>query len=89
MGTAAAPEELHRSSRSRSASSHGNASQESLLLDRNSGIIPRVIDRIFKVMEQNRVKHQMTKKYSLKVSFIELYNEQIIDLLNPNGSSNR
>lgn len=51
------------------------------------GIIPRVIRAIFQEVELIKVR----KECLLKVSFLEIYNEEIIDLLDPKtiGPSSR
>ena len=41
------------------------------------GIVPRVIDDIFNEIE----KRKANVEFTIKASFIEIYNEQIIDLL--------
>lgn len=46
--------------------------------DPQMGIIPRAVARIFSAMRQNK---QSGTQYSAKVSFIEIYNEDLIDLL--------
>lgn len=43
------------------------------------GIIPRVMNRIFEMIEQS----SETLEFSIKVSMLEIYNERIQDLLNP------
>ncbi|ORX58671.1 kinesin-domain-containing protein [Hesseltinella vesiculosa] len=43
----------------------------------DGGIIPRVIDKLFAALDQQG------KEYSVKVSLLELYNEELRDLLNP------
>ncbi|EGC37470.1 hypothetical protein DICPUDRAFT_149960 [Dictyostelium purpureum] len=43
------------------------------------GVIPRVIDLVFDKLESKKDTHQIV----LKVSFLELYNEEIRDMLNP------
>lgn len=50
------------------------------------GIVPRFADNLFKWIkcQQNQQQHGNTQ-YSVKVSFLELYNEDIIDLLNANN----
>jgi hypothetical protein len=48
-----------------------NSSQE------DNGIVPRFTENLFKVIGEDQ-----DKKYQVKVSFLELYNEDIIDLLN-------
>ena len=47
------------------------------------GIVPRAIDQIFIHLEQLQLMHGDTYKYEIYVSFLELYNEELIDLLNP------
>src|SRR5439155_25414445 len=44
----------------------------------SKGIIPRAMDTLFKSINSS---HYKTRKFSLKVSFVELYNEDLIDLL--------
>lgn len=55
---------------------------ESLVAGRSAdpqmGIIPRAVARIFSSMRQNKASGT---QYSAKVSFIEIYNEDLIDLL--------
>ncbi|KAI8098726.1 kinesin-like protein KIF11-like protein [Halteromyces radiatus] len=43
----------------------------------DAGIIPRVIDNLFETLESKGTE------YSVKVSLLELYNEELRDLLNP------
>jgi hypothetical protein len=50
------------------------------ILKEDLGIIPRVIDMIFEEIEARRGKSE----FLLKVSFLEIYNEEIHDLLDPN-----
>jgi kinesin family protein 12 len=47
-----------------------------------SGIIPKSIKVLFNLIQAN--KHQ----YTIKASFLEIYNERINDLLNPKNSEN-
>ncbi|KAL0333324.1 UNVERIFIED_CONTAM: Kinesin-like protein KIN-5A [Sesamum angustifolium] len=44
-------------------------------LHENAGVIPRAVQQIFDVLESERAD------YSMKVTFLELYNEEITDLL--------
>lgn len=44
----------------------------------SQGIIQLVINDIFKTVEENR--HLV--RFNVKVSFIEIYNEEVFDLLN-------
>ncbi|KAK4432409.1 Kinesin-like protein KIN-5A [Sesamum alatum] len=48
----------------------------------NSGVIPRAVQKIFDVLESERAD------YSMKVTFLELYNEEITDLLAVDKGSN-
>lgn len=50
-------------------------SQDKILLGEHSGIIPRVLVDLFKQLSQE------TNEYTVKVSFLELYNEKLKDLL--------
>ena len=47
-----------------------------------SGMIPRAVNQIFKNLE-----HNIDIEYSVRVSHMELYNEELIDLLAVEGSS--
>ena len=53
--------------------------------EESKGIIPRVLEYIFE-----QIKNNFYEKYNfnIKCSFIEIYNEQLIDLLNPNEKKN-
>ena len=57
--------------------SNFNSSQKEINNEEGNGIIPRVINYIF-----NQIKNYSEEKFQIKCSFIEIYNEQIIDLLN-------
>ncbi|XP_027192463.1 kinesin-like protein KIN-12C isoform X2 [Cicer arietinum] len=57
-------------------------------LDEDSGITPRVFDYLFtriKVEEESRKDCKL--KYTCKCSFLEIYNEQITDLLEPSATN--
>ncbi|BAT77004.1 hypothetical protein VIGAN_01508300 [Vigna angularis var. angularis] len=57
-------------------------------LNDDSGITPRVFDYLFmriKAEEESRKCHKL--KYSCKCSFLEIYNEQITDLLMPSSTN--
>lgn len=49
----------------------------------NQGIVPRFTENLYQWIETNGGK----PKYKVKVSFLELYHEDIIDLLNTNNAS--
>ncbi|XP_051877994.1 kinesin family member 4 [Pristis pectinata] len=44
--------------------------------DPSVGVIPRVINMLFKIIERN-----LENDFALKVSYLEIYNEEILDLL--------
>jgi kinesin family member 4 len=56
----------------------GSCSNLNLDSDDNSGIIPRVLNDIFKKINDNSNKNI---KYNVKVSYIEVYNDDVKDLL--------
>ncbi|XBH91305.1 hypothetical protein VPH35_082730 [Triticum aestivum] len=49
-------------------------------LPSDAGVIPRAVKRIFDILEEQ------SAEYSMKVSFLELYNEELTDLLAPEES---
>ncbi|KAG0662364.1 Kinesin- motor protein [Maudiozyma exigua] len=51
-------------------------SQDKILLGEHAGIIPRVLVDLFQ-----RLPNETNNDYSVKVSFLELYNEKLTDLL--------
>lgn len=52
-------------------------------LTAEAGVIPRAVRQIFDILEEQNAD------YSMKVTFLELYNEEITDLLSPEDSSTR
>jgi hypothetical protein len=44
---------------------------------KHAGIIPRVLNNLFNILERDKAE------YSVRVSFVELYNEELKDLLSP------
>ena len=52
-------------------------------LAENSGLIPRSVDRIFQ-----QLQGLSKDNYAVKVSFLEIYNEELTDLLHPNKVRN-
>lgn len=52
----------------------------------NRGLQPRILENIF-LMVLNESKSEAQKEFLIKSSFIEIYNESIIDLLNPSSHS--
>ncbi|CAR26163.1 hypothetical protein ZYGR_0E01460 [Zygosaccharomyces rouxii] len=55
-------------------------SQDKILLGEHAGIIPRVLVNLFKQLSKETTEH------SVKISFLELYNERLKDLLADNDS---
>jgi len=53
----------------------GDLTETMGMLSDNAGIIPRVLQSLFKKLDMDE------KEYSVRVSFIELYNEELRDLL--------
>ncbi len=51
--------------------------------DKNPGIIPLAIKEIFRLLDEDK----SITKYTLKASYLELYNEQVNDLLNANNKN--
>ncbi|CAG8453731.1 11874_t:CDS:2 [Diversispora eburnea] len=56
----------------------------SLILPEEKGIIPRAMSTLFKLINSPQYK---SRKFSVKVSFIEIYNEDLIDLLGEGENS--
>ncbi|XP_073220417.1 kinesin-like protein KIN-5B [Cicer arietinum] len=52
-------------------------------LTAEAGVIPRAVRQIFDILEAQNAN------YSMKVTFLELYNEEITDLLSPEDNSTR
>lgn len=50
-------------------------------LPAEAGVIPRAVRQIFDILEAQN------DDYSIKVTFLELYNEEITDLLSPEDNS--
>ncbi|KAI9485374.1 MAG: hypothetical protein EXX96DRAFT_544885 [Benjaminiella poitrasii] len=55
---------------------------------RNEGIIPRCIVELFRILK-SREAEDKDYKFEIYVSFLELYNEEFIDLLNQSQTSKR
>ncbi|XP_022979663.1 kinesin-like protein KIN-12B isoform X1 [Cucurbita maxima] len=61
-----------------------NVSDDNLLTEQK-GLTPRVFERLFARINEEQVKHaDKLLKYQCYCSFLEIYNEQITDLLDPN-----
>lgn len=56
----------------------------------SQGIVPRAISTIFKMLESEKLKNEEFES-KVTVSFMELYNEELVDLLNhrPRSASNQ
>ncbi|KAI8808348.1 P-loop containing nucleoside triphosphate hydrolase protein, partial [Cladochytrium replicatum] len=52
-----------------------------------SGIVQRAVRSIFDYLHSKSEKNPAGFQYSIAVSFLELYNEELVDLLNPRRSS--
>ncbi|XWS09260.1 hypothetical protein CRYUN_Cryun40dG0070500 [Craigia yunnanensis] len=58
--------------------------EENLSSDRQ-GLTPRVFEQLFARINEDQIKHADKQlKYQCRCSFLEIYNEQIADLLDPN-----
>ena len=51
----------------------------------DKGIIPRTCSELFNRIQQNQ---QLNLTYRVEVSYIEIYNEKVRDLLNPKNKGN-
>ncbi|KAK4354923.1 hypothetical protein RND71_027117 [Anisodus tanguticus] len=61
-----------------------NALLEENLTNDQQGLAPRVFQRLFERIEEEQIKHADKQlMYHCRCSFLEIYNEQIIDLLDP------
>lgn len=49
------------------------------------GVIPRAIRELFNQVESKRTQMAGKSKISVKVQYIQLYNEKVFDLLNSNS----
>ncbi|KAF8391883.1 hypothetical protein HHK36_022223 [Tetracentron sinense] len=62
-----------------------NALLEENLSSNQQGLTPRVFEKLFARINGEQVKHADKQlKYQCRCSFLEIYNEQITDLLDPN-----
>ncbi|KAH1047026.1 hypothetical protein J1N35_037810 [Gossypium stocksii] len=62
-----------------------NALLEANLSSDQQGLTPRVFERLFARINEEQIKHADKQlKYQCRCSFLEIYNEQITDLLDPN-----
>ncbi|KAI9195111.1 hypothetical protein LWI28_011816 [Acer negundo] len=61
-----------------------NALLEENLSSDQQGLTPRVLEQLFSRINEEQIKHaEKQLKYQCRCSFLEIYNEQITDLLDP------
>ncbi|KAL5720712.1 hypothetical protein ACHQM5_013355 [Ranunculus cassubicifolius] len=54
----------------------------------NCGMTPRVFEHLFtRIQKEKEARKEEKLKFTCKCSFLEIYNEQILDLLDPNSSN--
>ncbi|KAH3902605.1 Kip1p SCDLUD_000185 [Saccharomycodes ludwigii] len=58
-----------------------NSTTDEIVLSEHSGIIPRILVDLFKNLNKKCDINNNNKEYSVKISFLELYNEKLKDLL--------
>ncbi|XP_062212428.1 kinesin-like protein KIN-12G [Phragmites australis] len=52
----------------------------------NCGMTPRVFEHLFsRIQKEKEIRRDEKLRFTCKCSFLEIYNEQILDLLNPNS----
>ncbi|KAK3146070.1 hypothetical protein QOZ80_3BG0261250 [Eleusine coracana subsp. coracana] len=52
----------------------------------NCGMTPRVFEHLFsRIQKEREIRKEEKLRFTCKCSFLEIYNEQILDLLNPNA----
>ncbi|RDX67820.1 Kinesin-like protein KIN-12A, partial [Mucuna pruriens] len=62
-----------------------NALLDDDLTNAQQGLAPRVFERLFARINEEQIKHSDKQlNYQCRCSFLEIYNEQITDLLDPN-----
>ncbi|KAI4317414.1 hypothetical protein L6164_025283 [Bauhinia variegata] len=61
-----------------------NALVEDNTTNDQQGLTPRVFDRLFARINEEQIKNSNKLQYQCHCSFLEIYNEQVTDLLNPN-----
>ncbi|XP_050144128.1 kinesin-like protein KIN-12B [Malus sylvestris] len=65
-----------------------NALMDENLSSDQQGLTPRVLEHLFARLNEEQIKHADKElKYQCHCSFLEIYNEQITDLLDPNQKS--
>ena len=63
----------------------GNARCDHSSANSDAGIIPNALIDVFSLLASQKRKCAFGEEYSVQVSFIEVYNEQVYDLLEPTG----
>ncbi|CAK8535490.1 unnamed protein product [Lathyrus sativus] len=54
----------------------------------NCGMTPRIFEHLFsRIQKEKEVRREEKLKFTCKCSFLEIYNEQILDLLDPSSSN--
>ncbi|XP_015690068.2 kinesin-like protein KIN-12G [Oryza brachyantha] len=54
----------------------------------NCGMTPRVFEHLFlRIQKEKEIRREEKLRFTCKCSFLEIYNEQILDLLNPNSAN--
>jgi len=64
-------------------------SLNSTVLSENQGIIPRAVHHLFSQIDERRREAQETghpaPEFKVSAQFVELYNEEVFDLIDPDG----
>lgn len=55
----------------------GNTRFDDASINAEAGIIPNALQDIFRLIELEKVKNEIGTKWSVGVTFIEVYNEQV------------
>ncbi|CAM9281324.1 unnamed protein product, partial [Ectocarpus fasciculatus] len=63
----------------------GNTRYDESSVNADAGIIPNALQDVFHLIGQEKEKNDIGVKWSVGVTFIEVYNEQVYDLLQPMG----
>jgi kinesin family protein 18/19 len=63
----------------------GNSRCDDAKLNCDAGIIPNALTDVFDLLNEKKRSLNFGESYSVLVSFIEVYNEQVYDLLEPTG----
>ncbi|KAG8098161.1 hypothetical protein GUJ93_ZPchr0013g37896 [Zizania palustris] len=54
----------------------------------NCGMTPRVFEHLFlRIQKEKEIRREEKLRFTCKCSFLEIYNEHILDLLNPNAAN--